>query len=239
MKQIIVTASTLLELSLLLEAIGAVPTPDAGHLRAYRGSFGDVDLLIAVTGMGKVNAASATTLLLERFEPKLLVNTGCAGAFAGSGLGIGDLAIASSDSFGDEGVETPLGWQGLELIGIPVYEGKGARIFNTFPLSPEVAARAVDVAGRGGTRSLLGPFVTVSTCSGTACRGDEILRRFPGTICENMEGAAVAQVATAYGVDLLEVRGISNMVEDRDLSRWDLKGAVAAAQHFLLRFLRQ
>jgi futalosine hydrolase len=34
------------------------------------------------------------------------------------------------------------------------------------------------------------------------------------------------------------VRGISNLVEDRDLARWDLKAAVSRAQQFLLGYLQ-
>ena len=81
-----------------------------------------------------------------------------------------------------------------------------------------------------------GRFVTVSTCSGTRSRGEELQRRF-GAICENMEGAAAAQVSMRYGIDCLEVRGISNMVEYRDLSRWDIPLAVEKTQRFLLRLL--
>jgi futalosine hydrolase len=63
-----------------------------------------------------------------------------------------------------------------------------------------------------------------------------LFRRFGG-ICENMEGGAAAQVATLYGVDCLEVRGISNLVEDRDLSRWDIPLAAERAQNFIARFI--
>jgi futalosine hydrolase len=35
----------------------------------------------------------------------------------------------------------------------------------------------------------------------------------------------------------MEIRGISNMVEDRDLSRWDIAGAAEKAQRFVLRFI--
>jgi futalosine hydrolase len=45
-----------------------------------------------------------------------------------------------------------------------------------------------------------------------------------------MEGAAAAQVAELHGVPWLEVRGISNIVEDRDLKKWDIPKAALAAQ---------
>jgi futalosine hydrolase len=75
----------------------------------------------------------------------------------------------------------------------------------------------------------VGPFVTVSNCSGTAARGLELAARFGGLV-EGMEGAALAHVATLYGVPWLELRAISNAVEDRDLSRWRLRDAAEAAQ---------
>ncbi|GAW67697.1 futalosine hydrolase [Geoanaerobacter pelophilus] len=236
MKPIIVTASTMLELSELIAGTSAVAVPHVGHLQVYRARYCDRDLVIAATGIGKVNAACATTLLLERFGAKMLINTGCGGAFPGCGLGIGDLAVAQSESFADEGVQTPNGWHSLELIGIPVFQEGGRRFFNTFPLDPDLARGAGERALELGFAAVSGPFLTVSTCSGSADQGEELLRRFQG-VCENMEGGAVAQVALQYAVPLLEVRGISNLVEDRDLARWDLKLAVSRAQSFLLSYL--
>lgn len=45
-----------------------------------------------------------------------------------------------------------------------------------------------------------------------------------------MEGAAAAQVAELHGVPWLELRGISNIVEDRDLKKWNIPAAADAAQ---------
>ncbi|HJV35978.1 futalosine hydrolase [Geomonas sp.] len=237
MKPIVVTASTEMELSLLVQKLSAQADHGLGHLAAFRGEAGGREVVLAVTGIGKVNAASAATLLLDRLQPELLINTGCGGAFPLAELSVGDLAIASSETFADEGVQTCEGWRGLELIGIPVCELRGERLFNTFPLAAGLAASAVECAAGHGFRAKLGPFLTVSTCSGSAAHGEELLTRYAG-ICENMEGAALAQVAHLYGVPFLEVRGISNLVEDRDLSRWDLKLAVGQVQRFLLEYLR-
>jgi futalosine hydrolase len=236
MNPILVTASTNMELTLLIRGLCAEPCAAIGHLAPFRGRAAGREIILAVTGIGKVNAASAATLLLERFTPEILINTGCAGACAGSGLSVGDLAVASAEGFPDEGVETPQGWRGLDLIGIPVFAGRGERVFNTVPLDGDLAAGALSCAREHGFRAELGPFHTVSTCSGTAGRGRELLLRYPG-ICENMEGGALAQVALIYGVPFLEVRGISNLVEDRDLSRWDLPRAVGEVQRFLLSYL--
>jgi futalosine hydrolase len=52
-----------------------------------------------------------------------------------------------------------------------------------------------------------------------------------------MEGAAVAQICRAYDVPFLELRGISNRVEERDLSRWRKKEAAEGAQRAVLALL--
>lgn len=237
MDPIIIAAATRLELSLLVRTIGAREVRrKKGLNETYRGKIGGITVLLAVTGIGKANTASALTALLERHTPRLLIDTGCCGAYGGSGLTVGDLAVASSEVYGDEGVLTLAGWQSLEAIGIPQLERGGSCFFNEFPLAFLPAERAVQLGAALGVTVRRGRFVTVSTCSGTVDRGDELARRFEA-ICENMEGAVAAHLALRYGVDCLELRGISNMVEDRDISRWSIPLAVDNAQRFILKYL--
>jgi futalosine hydrolase len=54
-----------------------------------------------------------------------------------------------------------------------------------------------------------------------------------------MEGAAVAQACLRYGLDCLEIRGISNLVEERDLEKWEIRRAVEVAQRFILKFIEE
>jgi futalosine hydrolase len=236
MKPVIVTAATPPELSLLVSVLEGKERFQSGHRDAWRGEVAGRPVLLAVTGIGKVNTASAVTALLDRFEPELLINTGCAGAYRGCGLAAGDLAVATVEVMGDEGVLAPDGWHSLELIGIPAVERKEETYFNRFPLTRWALDKAAFVAETAGLPLRQGTFVTVSTVSGTLERGDELARRFGG-ICENMEGGAAAQVALLYGVDCMEMRGVSNIVEDRDLSRWDIPLAVGKAQEFIARFI--
>lgn len=238
MKSILVTASVPQELSQLIRSIGATPSDSGGFPETYHGQVGAKKVTLAVTGIGKVNAAAATALLLQGAVPDLLINTGCAGAYRGSGLAVGGLAVATSEVHADDGVLTPEGWRPLDLIGIPLVTRSGKAFYNEYPLSMQAAAKAVSLASALGLSLQRGKFLTVSTCSGTAARGDELIARFGG-ICENMEGAAVAQVALRFGVDCLEIRGISNMVEDRDLSRWDIAKAVEAVQRFVLKYTEE
>lgn len=235
---VLITASIEKELSLLVRELGASLIDDFGPRRVWRAEHSANTVYLALTGIGKVNAAIVTTHLINRIKPALVVNTGCGGAYSGSGLSVGDLAVATTEIYGDEGVLTLNGWHTLEIIGIPSVERKGNRYSNEFPLSMEQSAKVFRLATSLGLPVKRGKFVTVSTCSGTTMRGDELEKRFGG-ICENMEGAAIAHTSLLYDTPFLEVRGISNMVEDRDISKWDIPRSVEMTQRFLFSCLER
>lgn len=213
----------------LLDALTARQPAAVGRRAAWTGTLDGAPVLILATGMGKVNAAQAATALLETRAVRGMIGFGIAGAYPGSGLEVGGVAVATAAVYGDEGVHAPDGWMSTEGIGIPLLEAAGVRRFNEFPLDPRrvAAARAALEAAGVGVRT--GPFVSVSACSGTAALGREMAARF-GAVCEGMEGAALAHVCALYGTPFLEVRAASNHVEDRDLGRWRMADAAAAAQ---------
>jgi futalosine hydrolase len=237
-KPVLITASVENELSLLVRALNALPVEEISPRTVWKGESPSGPVYLALTGIGKVNSAAVSTLLLDKLRPKLIVSTGCGGAYLGSGLCVGALAVATAEIYGDEGVLTVDGWHTLEIIGIPSVERKGNRYSNEFPLSMQTAEKVFSFAKSLELPVRRGKFITVSTCSGTSNRGDELCRRFGG-ICENMEGAAVAHVALLFDTPVLEVRGISNMVEDRDISKWDIPRSVEMVQRFLLRCLER
>lgn len=208
----------------------------------YCGSLGGRAVCLLHTGVGKANAAAAVTALLACCRPAAVVVVGCGGAYPDSGLGVGDLALATAEVYGDEGVLAPEGFRDMEAIGLPLVEREGLRLFNHFSvdllLLEKARVRLQAAAAESGWRLAEGPFVTVSTGSGTALAGAELARR-TGGICENMEGAAAAQICVRHMVPFLEIRGISNLVEDRDLSRWDLKAGAEVAQRGVLALLAE
>ncbi|MDB4947545.1 MAG: futalosine hydrolase [Gemmatimonadetes bacterium] len=200
-----------------------------GRKPAWEGALDGRPVILLPAGMGKTNAAQAATALLETRAVRGVLGFGVAGAYAGSGLALGDVALASAAVYGDEGVDGPDGWMSTEGIRIPLLEADGARVFNEFVLDAARVGRARAALADAGIAARVGPFVTLSACSGTAVRGEELARRW-GALCEGMEGAALAHVCAIYRVPFLELRAVSNHVEDRDLSRWRLRDAAAAAQ---------
>lgn len=199
-----------------------------GRKPACTGRLAGVPVMLVTGGMGKTNAAQALTALLETHASRGVLGFGVGGAYPGARLQIGDIALATGEVYGDEGVEAPTGWLSTESIGLPLLQGSQGACFNEIPLpEPEVRSAAQALASEGVVHES-GRFVTVSTCSGTEARGRELAARF-SAICESMEGAAYAHVSALYGTPFVELRGISNHVEDRDLSRWKLAEAAESA----------
>jgi futalosine hydrolase len=238
MRPVLIITAVRQEAKLLEKALVAVSRVNPPAFATVNGMLGGIAVVICVAGVGKINAAAATAALIERHKPRLVINTGCAGAYPGSGLAIGDLAVASVEILGDEGALTSLGWLGLREMKLPYLVQGTRRYYNEIPLSCHVSEKAVQLADYCGIGLARGRFVTVSTCSGTTLKGEELVHRF-GALAENMEGGAVALVCLRYGVDCLEIRGVSNLVEERNLDNWDIPRAVEAAQRFVLKYLEE
>jgi futalosine hydrolase len=218
-----------LECERLRAALEDVEDVLVGRKPGWAGRLDGSDVVLLPGGMGKTNAAHALTALLEAQAVSGVIGFGIGGAYPGSGLEIGSIALATSAVYGDEGVEAPGGWISTEAIGIPLWQAGETRRFNEFPLDAALVESARAALERAGMDVRTGPFVTVSACSGTSVLGQERAARF-GAVCEGMEGAALAHVAAVYQVPFLELRGISNHVEDRDMSRWRIREAAEAAQ---------
>ena len=214
----------------LRDALAGPREVRVGRKPAWTGRLDGVEVVLLAGGMGKTNAAHALTALLETRPVRGVVGFGIAGAYPGAGLAAGDVALATAAVYGDEGVQAPAGWISTEGIGIPLWETGEWRLFNHFRLDARLVERARAALAAAGIRAAAGPFVTVSCCSGTAAAAQAMAARVPGALCEGMEGAALAHVAAIYGVPLLELRAVSNLVEDRDLSRWRIRDAAQAAQ---------
>ncbi len=233
--------SVLPEAQVLLERMGNMRETEAGSKRLIEGTLGGRQAVLCVGGMGKVNAAHAATLLAVRFDLAALVVFGIGGAYPSSGALVGDIAVATEEIAGDEGVLMHDGFKDTEYIGIPLLRTAASGIYNTYPASGPLlrSARSVLAAAPAAGSVHAGPFVTLSTCTGTLAHARELEQRYRAALCENMEGAAAAHVAIAHDLPWLELRGISNIVEDRDFAKWDIPRAARAVQHAVVRVLEE
>ncbi|MGZ3496052.1 MAG: futalosine hydrolase [Vulcanimicrobiaceae bacterium] len=166
-----------------------------------------------VTGVGVVEASAAVSRALAQGPYDLVINAGIAGAFAGA-ADVGDGVVVSDELF-ELDIETGA------RIALP----DGARIVNSAHSDLTLVDRLVEL----GFPRVGG--VTVSRVTAT----DATARRLAmhGVGVESMEGFAVLRAAEIAGVPAVEVRGISNIVGDRERSCWDFAAGVAGLERVL------
>ena len=225
---LLILTATAYEQQRLCESLQEATTQRRGHRAWVHGMIGVKHVVLVETGIGAVNTAQALTVALQEIDPELVLQIGIGGAYLGSGLDKGDLALATEENYGDLGVITPAGWSPADEIGIPVLSSD-RDYYNTYPVDPALVTRAQHIVEQSGECVVQGPFVTVQQCTGREDIGNELAARF-NAICENMEGAAAAHVCTLYAVPFLELRAISNRVEDRNKDAWDIPRAVQRVQ---------
>lgn len=175
------------------------------------------EALVVVGGIGRTNAAAATTEAIIRRGPfDAVLSAGLAGALPGGGLEVGETILASSCHYAEEGIVTAHGFSDIEGLGFALGDFTG----NAVPVD-------ADLLQRLGADLAMGPIATVATCSGTDAAAAEVVRR-TGAVAEAMEGAAVVHAARRLHVPAIELRAISNRTGDRAAQHWDLAGGLAA-----------
>jgi futalosine hydrolase len=200
-----------------------------GEIEKARSHIQGNGVQFLVTGMGPVEATLALTKHLggDHSSYQAVINTGTAGAFIGTGLGLLDACLAAREVIGDLGICLQDRIAGFSSsLAVP----------REFSLAGDLLARAERTLAAMAIPCRSGTFVTVNCVSGTRNRGDQLRDRHQA-ICENMEGAALARVCQSFGLPFLELRCISNMVEERNTANWRLAEAAARACVIAARLL--
>ena len=179
---------------------------------------------VVISGVGRVNAAVATALALERGAFDAALSVGVAGALPGGGHSPGTLILADRVVYAEEGMQAPDGFHDLASMGFPLagfFQGNSIMCDQSL-----VRGLASELP-----RAVVGAIATVATCSATDSQAQEIAKR-TGALAEAMEGAAVVHSAMLMGVAAGEVRVISNRTGDRDSQGWDLHKALESLSEF-------
>lgn len=178
------------------------------------------DYATCVTGIGPVETAVRlySYLTSTQREPDLVVNIGIAGAYFNqhTNLGLLDICLAEKEILGDFGICFD---DSIEPFSTTMITQELA-----VRLNAEVLERAKEKLNSIQVNYFTGNFVTVNGVSGTRARGQAIADQHDG-LCENMEGFAAARVCQDFALPMLEIRCISNMVEDRNKKNWKLQEA--------------
>jgi len=185
------------------------------------------DVYLAHLGVAKVNTAAGLALALQTLKPERVVQFGIGGSFSMSGLTLGQLAIATQETHLDTGVQLDGDWYDMQALGFPLLRP----YYNTFPTDATLTQMLTTLTG-----GALCVFGTSETVTGSFAQAEVLHQRF-GVAIESMEGAAAAQVCTALGVPFAELRGVSNVVGERDKTRWVISDAVRSVNRAVLSYL--
>ncbi|MEJ5349717.1 MAG: hypothetical protein WHS46_13640 [Desulfosoma sp.] len=107
----------------------------------WLGFMGRLRLGLACLGIGKVNAAAGSAILVDRFRPAMIWIVGSAGAYRESPLRVGDVLVSTTVVLGDEGVWERDGKPSMQAIGYAVAEEKGRHVYERFDLSEDPAIK--------------------------------------------------------------------------------------------------
>lgn len=185
-------------------------------IRFTTGGLKDRRVVLAHSGIGKVNAGIAATLLVEQFQPTHILFTGIAGGL-NPDLRPGDVVIGAKTAYHDYGEWTPEGFR----VGRTVdpFTGKPNPLF--FPADAGLLAVAEKAAldlklapvkmasGERTPRVVTGVIVTGDAFVASAAKKDALRKEFKADATE-MEGAAVAQICWQRRVPCLILRSLSD-----------------------------
>lgn len=231
---VLVLAATPMELAPLRAALVGVRARAGAWDVIEVGRLGSLRVALAVTGIGKVNAAAGLLAAASSTAPCAAILVGVGGAYPGSPLTNGMVAAASEELQLDLGLRHGDGtWEGPEALGFaitPARDGRPERV----NLIPTHAGLQAALAEQGLPLVRFATLDAVTADVGLAAS----LHSSYAVAVESMEGAAAAQVADRLGLPFAEVRGVSNRVGERDKDRWELRGAIHSSCRAVLGLLR-
>ncbi|MEG0328643.1 MAG: 5'-methylthioadenosine/adenosylhomocysteine nucleosidase [Erysipelothrix sp.] len=173
------------------------------NVQLFEGTLSEKQVVVARSGVGKVNAAYTATTLIHHFNPDLVINIGSAGG------------LKENQTVGDIVVATKLQYHDLDI---------GPET----PTDPRFAFTPSAKHGRQTTQLL--SKLEMKYHEGLIVSGDQfitkyqsqfavIAKNFPEAICVEMEAAAIAAVCERTETDFIVLRSLSDVthVEGNDM----------------------
>jgi futalosine hydrolase len=176
-----------------------------------------LEIIVLIAGVGSI----ATAWTMQKWisvneKPDLAINSGIAGSY-NHDISIGEVVMPVTDCFADAGIEDGNNFLTLSEAGLinasefPFKEG--------LLLSDPIYANSM--------KNILRPVraITVNMATGSDSTRDRLVKKFNPDI-ETMEGATFFYICIRENISFMALRSISNIVEPRDKSKWDIRLAL-------------
>ncbi|MGP4067648.1 5'-methylthioadenosine/S-adenosylhomocysteine nucleosidase [Halobacillus sp. B29] len=170
----------------------------AGSLFIH-GNLRGKEVVLLKSGIGKVNAAVATSILHERYDVEAVINTGSAGGFA-EHLEVGDIVISEEVTYHDVDV-TAFSYEYGQVPDMPA----------RYQADEKLVKQALQAVSQTDAASAKGLIVTGDTFMQEESKVQFVRNKFPQMVAAEMEAAAIAQVCYRYGTPFVVIRALSDI----------------------------
>lgn len=208
------------EVAVLRNRIDNLTTQTHAGMAFHSGSINGVDVIVSQSGIGKVAASISTTLLIEKFAPDCVINTGSAGGFDPA-LNVGDVVIGNEVRHHDVD---------LTVFGYEI--GQCAQMPAAYLPHPELARVATQAASTSGqdVNIVEGLIATGDTFMADPAKVEYARNNFPTMQACEMEAAAIAQTCHLFNVPFVVIRSLSDIAGKKSELSFD-EYLVTAAQN--------
>lgn len=184
----------------------------------YDGVLHNKPVTVVRSGIGKVNASIATTLLIQEFKVDAVINTGSAGGI-GESLTIGDLVISTELAYNDTD-NRDIGYTFGQIPQMPP----------RFPADQLLQTMIERAATNVEWPVQSGLVVTGDTFISSEEQIIQIKEFFPEVLVTEMEGAAVAQTCLQFNIPCAVIRAVSDTADEEAEVTFD-EFVVMAGKH--------
>lgn len=170
----------------------------------YEGSWNGKDVVVVRSGIGKVNAAVCTQILIDNYEIEAVINTGIAGSLKNE-INIGDVVLSTDVLHHDmDATNFGYGYGVVPRMEESTFKGNEELLEKARQASKKVDENVGVFAGR---------IVSGDQFIADKAKKEWILEQFDG-YCTEMEGAAIGHTAYLNQVPFLVIRAISDKADD-------------------------
>ncbi|MGF1483644.1 MAG: 5'-methylthioadenosine/S-adenosylhomocysteine nucleosidase [Opitutales bacterium] len=233
LERILVLGAVPQEITMIVEALEGAASSELSGVAYHKGSINDIEVIVALTGVGKTYTGMVTTLFLREFDPDMAFMTGTA-ARINPRLSTGDVILAEAVFFHDYGsmTEADIAWHYHDPSGVKANEPYTshpalAEMQRAASLLAEYEPHTVVVDGQERTVSLQQGTVTSGDLFGVNARRIEKLRGADVDLME-MESAGFAQICEHFKVPYLIIRSGSNQAQPTPNDDYKIYGPIAA-----------
>lgn len=179
-----------------------------GELTFNIGKINNHNIIVVKSGVGKVNAALCTQYIIDKFKPDFIINSGIGGGIA-CGLSVGDLVVGTELVQYDFDVSAIGYARGYMCTGVnpdkPTIFYSDKNLIEKFEKAVSIAAPSLNVH-KG--------IIATGDCFISDINKKKEIREIFNASAVEMEGAAIAQVASINKIPFIIVRAISDLADD-------------------------